>query len=288
MKVVLTGANGQLGRCLQDVFPEDWEVHAFGSVELGITTYDAVDKILAIKPNIIINAAAYTKVDLAETEIEQAYAVNATGVYHLAKAAQECNARLIHVSTDYVFDGTKKEPYTEIDATCPINVYGQSKLAGENLALATHVDTLILRTSWVFSEYGSNFLKTMLKLGESRKELRIVGDQIGAPTYAGDIAKAIIQLIIQQQSLRGILNVSGKEICSWAEFARMIFAAAHEVDHNYVIPNITAISTEEYPTAAKRPLYSVLTTTLSDGCFIEINSLNQNIQKVIYKLASQI
>lgn len=279
MKVVLTGANGQLGRCLQDVFPEDWDIHAFGSLELDITNYDDVGKILEITPDVIINAAAYTKVDLAEVEIEQAYAVNAMGVYHLAKAAKKTDARLIHVSTDYVFDGSKRIPYTETDATCPINVYGQSKLAGENLALATHINTLILRTSWVFSEYGNNFLKTMLKIGKNNPELKIVGDQIGTPTYAGDIAKTIIYLLKNYPKERGILNISGKDICSWAEFTKLIFKEVSELDPEYPVPKIKEILAQEYPTTARRPFYSVLSTSLNT----QVNSLNNNIYHVLGK-----
>lgn len=288
MKVVLTGANGQLGRCLQDVFPEDWDIHAFGSLELDITNYDDVGKILEITPDVIINAAAYTKVDLAEVEIEQAYAVNAMGVYHLAKAAKKTDARLIHVSTDYVFDGSKRIPYTETDATCPINVYGQSKLAGENLALATHVDTLILRTSWVFSEYGNNFLKTMLRIGRTNQQLRIVGDQVGTPTYARDIANSIIHLIKNHTNVRGILNIAGKDICSWAEFATQIFQTITQLDDNYNLPKVIDITTSEYPMAAKRPLYSVLDTKLVEEYSVVINTLPANIEVILHKLTSQI
>lgn len=258
MKVVLVGANGQLGQCLQDVFPVEWIIYAFSSKNLDVTNIASIQKVVDISPDVIINASAYTKVDLAETEVEQANLVNAAGVYHLAKAAQKCNARLIHISTDYVFDGTKNQPYTEEDVTCPLNVYGQSKLAGENLALSTCVDTLILRTSWVFSEYGNNFLKTMLRIGKENSELRIVGDQIGTPTYAGDIAQAIIVLIEKHKALRGILNIAGKDICSWAEFARKIFELAHYLDNSYKVPNIAQITSKEYPTSAKRPQYSVL------------------------------
>lgn len=284
MKVVLVGANGQLGKCLQDVFPDHWEIFCFTSSELNVTDLNSTLQIKDIQPNVIINASAYTKVDLAETEVDAANAVNGTGVYHLANIAKECDARFIHVSTDYVFDGTKRTPYKETDVTSPINVYGQSKLAGENLALATHVDTLVLRTSWVFSEYGNNFLKTMLKLGESRDHLRVVGDQIGAPTYAGDIANAIIHLIQNQKNVRGIVNISGKDICNWAEFATAIFQVQAELNPKYKIPNVEAITTSEYPTAAKRPLYSVLDISISIVLNLEVRTLAKNIRHCVIKL----
>lgn len=287
MKVVLVGANGQLGQCLQDVFPVEWIIYAFSSKNLDVTNIASIQKVVDISPDVIINASAYTKVDLAETEVEQANLVNAAGVYHLAKAAQKCNARLIHISTDYVFDGTKNQPYTEEDVTCPLNVYGQSKLAGENLALSICVDTLILRTSWVFSEYGNNFLKTMLRIGKTNSELRIVGDQIGSPTYAGDIAQSIILLIESHPHIRGILNVAGKDVCSWAEFAGKIFKIVNQLDSSYKIPNITHITTKEYPTPAKRPVYSVLNIQKLQNYNITMCELANNINIVLNKLLEQ-
>lgn len=287
MKVVLVGANGQLGQCLQDVFPVEWIIYAFSSKNLDVTNIASIQKVVDISPDVIINASAYTKVDLAETEVEQANLVNAVGVYHLAKAAQKCNARLIHISTDYVFDGTKNQPYTEEDVTCPLNVYGQSKLAGENLALSTCVDTLILRTSWVFSEYGNNFLKTMLRIGKENSELRIVGDQIGTPTYAVDIAFAIVALIEKHRTVRGILNIAGKDICSWAEFAQNIFKIANQLDNAYKIPHVTAITSAEYKVVAKRPMYSVLNTQAACSFDIEVGALIYNVRMVLTKLLEQ-
>lgn len=282
MKVLLTGANGQLGRCVQDVFPKEWELFAFNSQELDITDAEQVKlKFAEIEPDAVINAAAYTKVDQAESEVELAYSVNATGVHHLALLSKQYNSRLIHISTDYVFDGTKREPYTETDPTCPINVYGQSKLAGENLALATHIGTLILRTSWVFSEYGNNFLKTMLKVGENNPELKVVSDQIGTPTYAGDIAKAIIYLLQNHPKERGILNVAGSDICSWADFAKLIFQVASQVNPQYSVPKVAEISTQKYPTAAKRPHYSVLSTDNLSLLNIQLNDLKKNVSQSI-------
>lgn len=284
MKVLLTGASGQLGRCVQDVFPKEWQLFAFNSQELDITNLEQVESTFeTIKPDAVINAAAYTKVDQAESEADLAFRVNATGVYHLALCSKKHGSRLIHISTDYVFDGTKREPYTETDPTNPINVYGQSKLAGENLALATHINTLILRTSWVFSEYGNNFLKTMLRIGGNNSELRIVSDQVGTPTYAGDIANAIIHLLKNHQEERGILNVSGKDICSWADFAKLIYQAASQVNPQYPVPKVTGILTKEYPTAARRPLYSVLSRSRAIDLLIPIVKLDENIFDVLKK-----
>lgn len=284
MKVLLTGASGQLGRCVQDVFPKEWQLFAFNSQELDITSLEQVEVVFEdIKPDAVINAAAYTKVDQAESEADLAFRVNAAGVYHLALCSKKHGSRLIHISTDYVFDGTKREPYTEIDPINPINVYGQSKLAGENLALATHINTLILRTSWVFSEYGNNFLKTMLRIGKNNPELRIVSDQIGTPTYAGDIANAIIHLLKNHREERGILNISGKDICSWAEFAKLIFQVTSQATPQYPVPNVTEILTEEYPTAARRPLYSVLSRSRAIDLLIPIVKLDENIFDVLKK-----
>lgn len=285
MKVLLTGASGQLGRCVQDVFPKEWQLFAFNSQELDITNLEQVESTFeSIKPDAVINAAAYTKVDQAESEADLAFRVNATGVYHLAFCSKKHGSRLIHISTDYVFDGTKREPYTETDPTNPINVYGQSKLAGENLALATHINTLILRTSWVFSEYGNNFLKTMLRIGKNNPELRVVGDQIGTPTYAGDIANTIIYLLKNHQEERGILNISGKDICSWADFAKLIFQVASQVNPQYPVPKVTEILTKEYPTAARRPLYSILSIESIKKLSFLLTSLEDNIKYVIKSL----
>ena len=185
MKVLLTGATGQLGRCIQDRFPNEWQLIALDSKELDITDNVKVDQYISeMKPDVVINAAAYTAVDKAETEVEQAFLVNATAVGYLAKACNAIGARLIHISTDYVFDGTSSIPYTTLDAPNPINVYGKSKLAGELLALAHNPLSQVIRTSWIYSEYGNNFVKTMIRLAdEGREVISVVDDQIGCPTY---------------------------------------------------------------------------------------------------------
>lgn len=261
MRVLLTGAGGQLGQCLQDRLAETGhDVLALSRTQLDITNADAVlSRVSAFAPAAIINAAAYTAVDKAESEPEEAWRINVEAVSHLASAANAVGALLVQVSTDYVFDGLSARPYCEADTPNPQTVYGKSKLAGE-CAAAGASKHLIVRVGWLFSEYGNNFLKTMVRLGVERDELSIVADQYGTPTYAGDLAAALIQLIPANPPL-GIYHFSGGEICSWFEFAERIFAQAEAVLPHYRAPKISAIRSGAYPTPAKRPTYSVL----SDG-----------------------
>ncbi len=192
MRVLLTGAYGQLERCLLDRFPADWITLACGSAELDITDRVAVVRVVKkFKPDVIMNAAAYTAVDKAETDRTRALKINAIGPENLAQAAKMIGARFIHISTDYVFDGVKKTPYTEQDPPCPINFYGLSKWEGEKRVFEVLPEAIVIRTSWMFSEYGNNFVSTMLRLAQTRSELHVVNDQYGCPTYAGDLAQAI-------------------------------------------------------------------------------------------------
>jgi dTDP-4-dehydrorhamnose reductase len=259
MKVLLTGANGQLGHCFKDIFPSDWQLLATDSQQLDITDGLVVDNFVALhRPDAIVNAAAYTAVDKAEDEYELAYKVNAVGPKNLAAAAKKYHAKLVHVSTDYVFDGTKRSPYLEDDLTNPVNVYGETKRAGELSVLDNYSSAIVIRTSWVFSEYGNNFVKTMLKLSQTRPELTIIDDQLGCPTYAGDIAKTILEMLMNDIQ-GGIYHYCGDEYVSWFQFASKIFAAAHELNlmtNSNVM--IKPILTSEYQTKAIRPLYSVL------------------------------
>ncbi|MCF7529994.1 dTDP-4-dehydrorhamnose reductase [Neisseria lisongii] len=258
MRILLTGSKGQLARCFRDRLPEDWELIATDSASLDITDSKAVRQMVhSFQPDAIVNAAAFTAVDKAESEKESAFATNAAAVAHLAQAAREAQARFIHISTDYVFDGNGKSPYRESDPTNPENVYGKSKLAGELLALAAYADSLIIRTSWVFSEYGHNFVKTMLKLGGERESLSIVNDQIGNPTYAGDLADAIVRLLKETTPPRGIYHFCGNRPVSWYEFAQAVFQTASQLNGTPV-PQLSAVSSEQYPTPAARPAYSVL------------------------------
>lgn len=260
MKILLTGANGQLGRCLADKVSTADTVLSLGSQELDISDLPSViATVTEFRPDVIINAAAYTAVDKAENEPEQAAKVNAHGPENLALAAKQVSARLVHVSTDYVFDGNSNVPYLETDAVNPPGVYGESKLAGELLVKSILPEAIILRTAWVFSEYGNNFVKTMLRLAKDRAELGVVADQTGCPTYAGDIAAAILKLI-ENNAPGGIYHYCGDRSVSWAEFAQAIFAVGEKSGVLSRQPTVNFISTAQYPTPAKRPAYSVLST----------------------------
>lgn len=254
MRVLLTGAYGQLGRCLLDRVPAEWILLACGSAELDITDRPAVERVVKkFRPDVIINAAAYTAVDKAETDRIRAMKVNAIGPENLAIAAHQQGARLIHLSTDYVFDGSKKTPYTESDLPCPINFYGLSKWEGEKRVFSVLPDAVVIRTSWVFSEYGANFVKTMLRLAETRSEISVVNDQFGCPTYAGDLAQAIITLASRAEAA-GVYHYCGDVAVSWCEFAQAIFVAAQRD----VL--VKGIGSSQYPMAAARPANSVMNT----------------------------
>lgn len=258
MKILLTGANGQLGRCFQDRLPESWQIKALGSAELDISNLSQVEEVvLSWKPDAIVNAGAYTAVDKAESDMEAAAEVNTKGPENLAIAARSIGAKLVHVSTDYVFDGQGTTPYLETDTTNPLGVYGRTKLEGEQATHAVLPDAVIIRTAWVFSEYGNNFVKTMVNLAKKRDALGIVNDQRGCPTYAGDLASAIIDLL-QKNSPGGIYHYVGDTEVSWFEFADRIFDVA--VAHGCIPkkPTLTPMTTAQYPTPAKRPAYSVL------------------------------
>ncbi len=274
MRVLVTGCNGQVGYCLTNMLSKTDGVTllAVDREELDITDQDAVaTTVKEFKPTIIINAAAHTAVDRAEQEVELSYAINRDGPKFLAEAAQEVGAAVLHISTDYVFEGNKNGEYTETDITNPQGVYGASKLAGE-IAVAEACDKhIILRTAWVFGEYGNNFVKTMLRLAQNRDELSIVGDQFGGPTYAGDIAGALIQIaerITKDEVVEyGVYHYSGLPHVSWYEFSHAIFDRALEFDVVTNKPSLTSIVTERYPTPAKRPSNSRLSTNKINSVF---------------------
>lgn len=258
MKVLLTGAKGQLGNCFCDRLPNEWDVLATDSDSLDITDLAKVKQIVAeYNPDVIVNAAAYTAVDKAETDAELAALINEQGPKNLAQAAAEVGCRLIHVSTDYVFDGQSTVPYRETDMTNPLSVYGRTKLDGETAVTETHPDAIIIRTAWVFSEYGNNFVKTMLRLAKDRDVLGIVADQRGCPTYAGDIAQAIIDLL-KNKAKGGVYHFCGDKEVAWNEFAEAIFTVAIQQGILPKSPQVNGITTEQYPTPAKRPKYSSL------------------------------
>ena len=271
MKILILGSQGQLGRCLYDQFSQtDYELiyHSRADTDIADLT-ETSENLIALNPDIVVNATAYTAVDLAETHESLAYQVNHFAVDNLASQCEKIGSFLIHVSTDYVFDGTASRPYKEEDKTNPKSVYGASKLAGEIAIQRTDCRFLIIRTSWVFSEYGNNFFKTMLRLGAERETLSIVGDQIGCPTYAQDIASLIVDLIprIDKGSVEsGIYHFCGDTACSWYQFAKEIFAQADQL--GYRTPKqIQSIATKDYPTPAKRPGYSVFDCTKIENTF---------------------
>lgn len=265
MRILITGCRGQVGTCLtkQLTGNESVKVLALDREHLDITSQEAVNAVVTeFKPTIIINAAAHTAVDKAEEEVELSYAINRDGPKYLAQAAQDVGAAILHISTDYVFDGKKEGEYLESDTTNPQGVYGQSKLAGEIAVAQACEKHVILRTAWVFGEYGNNFVKTMLRLGDNRDALNIVGDQFGGPTYAGDIASTLIQIakrINQGDTVEfGVYHYSGLPHVSWFDFANAIFDIAVEQKVLSKKPTLTSITTDQYPTPAKRPCNSCL------------------------------
>jgi dTDP-4-dehydrorhamnose reductase len=255
--VLVTGKNGQLGRELADLAPnyEDQFTFAFlGRDELDISNEEQLTNVFnQLHPSFVINCGAYTAVDKAETEKEKALAINAEGVGIMAKLCKEYNAKFIHVSTDYVFNGTGTKPYEATDTTDPVNYYGFTKLEGEKLALQNNGDSIIIRTSWVYSQYGNNFVKTMIRLMKERPEIRVVSDQVGSPTYAKDLAEAIMHIIATETAGKGgIYHFSNEGVISWHEFA----VGIKELKQLNSI--VHPIPTTAFPTPAKRPAYSVM------------------------------
>lgn len=265
-KFLITGANGQVGYCLTQQLQGEHEILAVGRNELDITDQSAVKKAIEnFCPNVIINAAAHTAVDRAETEVELSKAINVKGPQYLAEAAKSVGAAILHISTDYVFDGQRAGKYKESDVTDPQGVYGRAKLEGEQAVAAANDKFIVLRTAWVFGEHGNNFVKTMLRLAKTRDTLGVVADQVGGPTYAGDIAKALIQIaekIIAGEKVEyGVYHLTGEPYVSWYEFAKAIFAEAVSQNVLEKSPLINAITTADYPTPAKRPANSCLDLT---------------------------
>lgn len=264
MKILLTGKNGQVGRELEKTLSGLGSLIALDRQGLDLNSADAIRSLVReLKPDIIVNAAAYTAVDRAETEPGPAMQVNAIAPGILAEEALRLNALLVHYSTDYVFDGTRHSPYTELDPPNPLSQYGHSKLAGERAICAAASDFLILRTSWVYGAQGRNFLDTIQRLGSQREEISIVNDQFGAPTWSREIARAtarIVQLYLKHpdpQRLHGIYHLTAQGETTWFGFAQ---AAAQMGLFSGLAqqPRLLPISTEQYPAPARRPAYSVL------------------------------
>ena len=276
-KILVTGAHGQVGTEL-NFLSSLLESHSFTFVDqnnLDITDAVAVIKFISTgNYSAIINCAAYTAVDKAETEKEIAFKVNADGAGNLAKAAQQFNAKFIHFSTDFIFDGTGSVPYTENDKPNPLSVYGASKLAGEEHVLENNSDAIIIRTSWVYSSFGNNFVRTILKLCKEREQLNVIFDQIGAPTYARDLAGAVLHIIQQKEWKPGIYNYSNEGVASWYDFAVAIRDIAG------LKTKISPIETSQYPTPAVRPKYSVLNKNKIKETFgLEIPHWKESLEK---------
>ena len=259
MVVVVTGASGQLGQSLQSIASQYPQIdfRFYNSSELNITDLENCKTIFSeTKPDFCINTAAYTAVDKAESEPEKAYSINVTGPENLAKVCKEFDTVLLHISTDFVFDGNASRPYTEEDTPNPTGVYGQTKLDGEKAIQQILDKHFIIRTSWVYSQFGNNFMKTMLRLGAERDSLSVVNDQIGTPTNAVDLAHVLVKIILstkrQSTNTYGIYHFSNEGQCSWYDFAKKIF------EINKIEIDLQAIPTSSYPTPAKRPAYSVL------------------------------
>lgn len=278
MVVLVTGGNGQLGQALQSVaskYPV-LELHLASSAQADITNPESLDAIFdKIKPQFCINAAAYTAVDKAESEPDKAYEINVTGAENLAKACHKFGTTLLQVSTDFVFDGQQKTPYQETDATNPQGVYGLTKLQGEQAIAAVFDQYYIIRTSWLYSKFGHNFMKTMLRVATERPSLNVVNDQIGTPTEATTLADALLQMIQSSKHEHGIYHYSNEGVASWYDFAKEIFAV------NNVKVELNAIPTAAYPTPAKRPEYSVLDKTKIKTIFgIQIPDWKEALKQV--------
>lgn len=260
IKILVTGANGQLGKELQFLKDSYPDFHfTFTDVEdLDITKSGEAEAYVKDNPvNFIINCAAYTAVDKAEDDRDNAFLVNTVAVDYLVDAAAACNACLIHVSTDYVFDGQKNTPYDEEDVAIPESMYGDTKYEGEKLVLYSDINAFIIRTSWLYSTFGNNFVKTMLRLGNERDELNVVFDQVGTPTYARDLAKAILDIILkaeldQDDPIQEIYHYTNEGVASWYDFACEIFRQEN------IQCKVNAVDSSMFPTPAKRPKFSVL------------------------------
>ena len=253
-KILVTGSNGQLGRSLQRVFKEQGVDNVFFTdiEDLDITNYEAVSRFVTDN-NIthVVNTAAYTHVDNAETDAISAAKINTGGVSNIAQIAAKYKIKVLHVSTDYVFSGEAWRPYAENDEPYPRSIYGRTKLEGEGILMAFCPDAIIIRTSWLYSEYGNNFVRKMLDLGKEKKDLKVVVDQIGTPTYASDLAEVIYNILASNVSEPGIYHYANEGVASWYDFAKAIFRLKG------MDVKVSPILSKEYPTKASRPLFSV-------------------------------
>jgi len=291
MRILLTGAKGQLGwEILRQAPDAACDCIGIDIAEADLTDPDQVDRVIeATRPDQLIHAAAYTQVDAAETDVEAAFAVNRDAAAHLPAACAAAHIPMVHISTDFVFDGKNRAPYVETDPVAPLSVYGQSKAAGEEAVRRALDRHLIIRTAWLYGIHGHNFVKSMLRLGRKNPELRVGSDQIGCPTFAADMAAALLTVCrrIQSQSQIpwGTYHLCGQGSVSWHGFAQRIFAIAHRLD---LVPDVevTPISTAEYPTAAPRPAFSVMSCEkIHTGFGIEAPPWQTSLENMLKRLA---
>ena len=264
IKILVTGGNGQLAQCLKDVVINDNKLYVdFQDLPaLDITNKQQLESYFSNNElDYCINCAAYTAVDLAEGHSDLAYAVNSEGPKNLAEVCNKHQVKLLHISTDFVFDGKKQTPYMETDIPNPLGIYGASKWQGERNIQEAMETYFIIRTSWLYSEYGNNFMNTMLKLSETRDEISVVSDQIGSPTYAGDLAGVLVKIVLSSSTNYGVYHYSNSGAISWYDFAVEIFKQFGKTIE------VKPIKTEDYPTEAKRPKYSVLEKSKLIGVF---------------------
>jgi len=284
MKILITGSNGQLGNEIRELAPEysDYEFIYTDINELDISNEDEVNKFFGHhNPSVVINCAAYTAVDKAETDKDTAFLINAIASGILARAAANINAFIVHVSTDYVYDGHNYQPYTENDALNPISIYGKSKSAGEDEVKKAGGKAVIIRTSWLYSAFGNNFVKTMMKYGRERELMNVVFDQTGTPTYARDLAKVILDILPQAMKEHGvaIYHYSNEGVTSWYDFAKTIYEMSN------ITCRVNAIPTKDYPLPATRPFYSVLNKAKIKQKFgIEIPYWRDSVKECIERL----
>lgn len=285
MNILITGCNGQLGNEMQLLEKENPQHQYFNTdvAQLDITNPEAIEEFVNNNAiDIIVNCAAFTAVDKAESSQDLCHLLNAKAPEYLAAAIAKRGGYLVQVSTDYVFDGTNHTPYTEDEATCPNSVYGSTKLEGEKLAMAACANTMIIRTAWLYSTFGNNFVKTMIRLGQEKPELGVIFDQIGTPTYAGDLAAAIMAAI-NHGIVPGIYHFSNEGVISWYDFTKAIHRIA-----GITSCHVKPLHTTEYPTPAARPHYSVLDKTKIKQTYgIEIPYWEESLEKCIAKLLAQ-
>ncbi len=283
-KILVTGSNGQLGNELKELvssYPQ-FQFVFFTREELSINDKSRIEKVFEEhQPAYLINCAAYTAVDKAESEMELANEINGTAVGVLALVCQQYGTKFIHISTDYVFNGNAYSPLKQEDKVDPLNAYGAAILMSEQLALQNNAESIIIRTSWVYSFYGKNFVKTMMRLLKEKDSIGVVNDQVGSPTYAADLAKAIMQIITSGKWESGIYNFSNEGVISWFDFASEI---KHLIHSNCIINSLT---TEQFPTPAKRPKYSVLDKTKIQQTFsVQLKDWKESLKACIEKIGS--